>query len=226
MHIVRTFGQRLHRKTVAYLFSVDLFFIAATAVTGVFAAIGMMETIPAILNIGRDWSAPETFNYLKWLAIASVFLLAYLRQGKSIYAVLSAIFLILMLDDSLEVHEQVGTLASVALVQHEGYRDIAQIVYWLILAASFLFLLRQTLPRTSRAVREQLTPMLVPFAGLAFFGVFVDFLHSFAEVGSVGAGLFILIEDGAELLLISCLLAYAVNQFAFAAAEAKQTDDI
>jgi hypothetical protein len=223
--MLNTFCRGLHRRTAAYLFAIDFFFIAATAVTGLLAAMNYLDTIPPLLNIGRDWSIPETFNYLKWLAVAVIFFMAYLRHGHTIFVSLSGVFLVLMLDDSLQLHERFGRLLSTSLTGHDEYRNFAQMLFWAAMAIGFVLFLSRSFPRAPKDVQRSLVPLLVPFAGLVFFGVFVDFLHSFTEDGTIVAGIFILLEDGGELLMISSIAAYTVKQFALPIAAANRIGD-
>ena len=212
--MIDSFFRGVSKKTIVALFAVDLLFVVATAFTGALAVSGVLETIPALVNVGRDWSLPEAFNYLKWLVLALIFFFAYRQDGHPLLLSLASIFLLLMFDDSLQLHEQFGRFVSDNVDGQEGFHAYVQIGYWIILASGFLILLRSSYLKAPKPLKQAVAPMLVPFLGLVFFGVFLDFLHSaLTEDGTLSAGLLILLEDGGELFMISSLVAYAVNQW-------------
>lgn len=209
-----SFVQGLNTKTVFILCAIDLFFIIATGVSGFLAVIGLLETIPAPINVGRDWSIPETFNYVKWLGLALIFFFAFQRERHTLLLFFAVFFFLLMLDDSLQLHEQFGDMVSGSLYGHEGFKAYIQALYWTLIGIGFILIVIKAYRAAPPAVRQRILPMIVPFIGLMFFGVFVDFLHStISEEGTLLAGLLILLEDGGELLVISCLFAYAVNHW-------------
>lgn len=212
--LVGSFAQGVHKRTLFTLCAIDLFFVVATGLSGALAVIGLLETIPPLVNVGRDWSIPETLNYLKWFTLSLIFLFAFMRGRHTLLLFLAVFFFLLMLDDSLQLHEQFGDMVSGSLYGHEGYKAYVQALYWVLIGIGFIFIAMKAYRAAPTSVQQRVVPMIVPFVGLMFFGVFVDFLHStISEEGTLLAGLLILLEDGGELLMISCLLAYAVKQW-------------
>ena len=159
-----------------------------------------------------DSSFAEKFQYLKWLLIATLFLIISIKQSTFKYMAWALIFLYLLLDDSLEIHETFGAY----LVQNStsnapfGLRmqDIGELLVTAI-AGSILFSLLLWAYLKGNSVFKRITKeMLLLIAVLVFFGVGVDMLHQIFNAGKISNFLFEVVEDGGEMLIASIMLWY------------------
>ena len=159
-----------------------------------------------------DSSFAEKFQYLKWLLIATLFLIISIKQSTFKYMAWALIFLYLLLDDSLEIHETFGAY----LVQNStsnapfGLRmqDIGELLVTAI-AGSILFSLLLWAYIKGNSVFKKITKeMLLLIAVLVLFGVGVDMLHQMFNVGRISNFLFEIVEDGGEMFIASIMLWY------------------
>lgn len=159
----------------------------------------------------RDRSYSEVFQYIKEFWIACLFLLIALRTRAIIYVAWSLIFLYLLADDSLGLHESVGGLLVrfFEIPRAFGLRgqDFGELLVTAIAAGilfSFLFIAYYFASQVSRKNTHYLLALV---AGIGFFGVFVDMVH---QIVPWGKSLFGLIEDGGEMVIMSLVLGYCL----------------
>src|SRR3546814_18050596 len=61
-----------------------------------------------IFHVSTEGGIPELYNYAKILIILIVFCIFYHRTGQAVYMAAALITLILLSDDSMQVHERAG----------------------------------------------------------------------------------------------------------------------
>ncbi|RWP62738.1 MAG: hypothetical protein EOR08_13865 [Mesorhizobium sp.] len=158
--------------------------------------------LPARLNITRDGSLPEMFNYGQ-AALCALFLFGiWLRTREHMFLAWSLIFSFVTLDDATRFHERGGLLlaATFDLVSLPGMRarDTGEIITWssvaLGLLAPLLWSFWQSRPRQQALG----SVFLLLFACLVGFAVVVDMLHFLTGSKLVGYA-----EDGGEMLSIA-----------------------
>lgn len=203
-----------HKRLLVLLLSIDALLIGISAAIGVFIVLDVMSVWPDFWNIGMDWSAGEIFNYIKWLMISGIFALAFFHQRHAIFACLSVVFLLILADDSLQLHERSGSLR---LIDANGDRGLAQayseILFWCCLGLVCLGLILAAWRSTPAEVRSKLWTVLWLFAGVVASGVVVDFFHQFTGEKTVVSGVLLLLEDGGEMIFISLMLANIAKAF-------------
>lgn len=160
--------------------------------------------------ITRERSFGEMIQYAKFAILVVVLLTAPRRSGGSVaWAVL---FVALLVDDSLAVHERLGLrLADRLGLPAVGPllpRDLGELVVFAGAAVVWLVPLATVLWRGDQASRALTIALLPPLALLAVFGAGGDLVHSLARGQSFRyvAGL---VEDGGELVAVSVLVAVA-----------------
>lgn len=203
------------RTLVIWFVSVDLCFIVLNVIAGGLVEYRMLAEVPELLRITQDWSLPEDFNYLKWLIILlSLFWIA-LRDRWLPAALWALVFTMILLDDSLQVHENFGEWIALDLDLHPIFylfgSDLGEIMVFLGMALITLAMTAMLLTRFGPASCRMTTRYLAVLVALGVFGVGVDALHQIlahlTQDGVVTSGLegkaFGLIEDGGEMLIAS-----------------------
>lgn len=207
-------AQARDKPFLALLLFIDCSFIVIHVVLWCFGSLS------AELNVTRDNSAPEIFNYLKWtVCTLSCAFLFYSRRAL-LYGAWAVLFLYLYLDDSGQLHERYGSTATTAfdLAPAWGLRaqDFGELTVAVIMGTVlFLFLaiayFRADLKDGSRQFTKTLLPWLLL---LIFFGVVVDMVH--IQIGIFRLRwlymLFGVIEDGGEMIAASFLTAGCVRE--------------
>ncbi len=197
--------QTVDRQWLSLLLAADIAFMALHFYRKVHGAGS------GLLDISQDGGYAEMFQYLKefWIALLLA-RAAVLRRDRWLW-LWSMVFAYVLLDDAMEIHERAGNWLAAHGVVGAGLgakaKDLGQLLFFVGAAgicASAVVALRRFLPAPPMQVHNAL---LLLFAGLVFFGVAVDLLHSIvARLGVRGLGV---IEDGGEMLVMSLLAAYA-----------------
>lgn len=165
-----------------------------------------------LLNINQDQGYAEIYMYLKelWIIILLIFIMI---KTKTIgYSAWILLFLYILLDDSLEIHETLGgsLAASLGFPSFMGLRpqdfgelavssSVASVIFGLLL----LFYLIGT-----KAYKDISLNIFLLFLALVFFGVFIDMLNMMIQLGWEVDYIFAAIEDGGELMVMSLLVYY------------------
>lgn len=172
----------------------------------------------------KDRSYSEVFQYIKEFWIACLFLLVALRTNAMIYVAWALIFLYLLADDSLGLHESVGAglVRAFDIPRAFGLRgqDFGELLITAIAAGILFTFLFIAYYFASQSARQHTHYLLALVAGIGFFGVVVDMAHQLIPWGK---SLFGLIEDGGEMVIMSVVVAYCIA-LAFRCAPAGATN--
>ncbi len=166
------------------------------------------------LSVDTDGSAPEVFQYLKFMFITSGLLVLFTRHKAWTYGVWAGIFTFALLDDALRIHERLGgeAIGWFGLVPAFGLgaRDLGEFTVWgavgVVVFAALLFTYLRAAPGVKRFSRH----LFYRFAFLAFFGLGLDLAHSALLHTSVRG--VAVTEDGGEMLALSLIVAFVWSQ--------------
>jgi len=154
----------------------------------------------------KDWGYAETFQHAKELGIVLVFGLFVRRHPRLITLGWQVLFLYLLLDDALQIHERVGKFVAHRVhTAWESTDHVASAVFGLLIL-SLLGVGYYHAPAPLRKVSRHLLGLLFM---LALFGVALDAVYQ--GVGRVAPWLFrmgYVVEEAGELALISVLARY------------------
>ncbi len=163
-------------------------------------------------SIEFDRGVPEFFQYFKELAILILVFVSAVRLGMKGLFAWAALFLYILVDDAFSVHEVLGRrLAEIFefAPDHLKPRDVGELLVSVVAGGVLLTAIGLSYLLGCARFRSITHDLLLMFATLAFFGVFVDLLHSAIKLGSVFSHVLALIEDGGEMLVMSLILIYA-----------------
>ncbi|NMH59110.1 hypothetical protein [Alteromonas ponticola] len=182
----------------------------------VFIALHILQKLhflnhPAFL-LTTDGGYAEVYQYLKEGLIAALFLWAATQTRSLIFFAWSALFCFLLLDDSLQFHENAGEqlahLFSFTASFNMQPRDLAQPFAIALFVAPLLLFLTFSYAKANAEQRMMSNWMLLLLAGIGFFGVAVDMMHA---ATTWGFGLFALIEESGEMAVMSGTLVFVVH---------------
>jgi hypothetical protein len=199
----------LEKKSTKFLFLlliVDLVFIL---VHGVYK---MNLVSNPLFSIERDFGYAEVYQYIKEFWIVVLLFIVAIKRSRIIYFAWSSLFIYLLLDDSLQIHENFGGY----LVNYFDFQPMfhlrAQDFGELSVSMLFGFLLFTFIGTSylfSDTISKQISKYLfILVVSLAFFGVLVDMLHIAIPWGKSIWGL---IEDGGEMLIMSIIVWYVFD---------------
>jgi hypothetical protein len=205
----RVAGYFLARPLLLILLVVDFILIA------IHVWLWSRGNLPLEFHLGRQVSYAERFQYLKWLASTLLCAFAFAHRRDALYLAWAALFLYLLLDDSLEIHEALGPVIAEVLERGPAYglrgKDFGEITVSLGAAALLLGFIAFCYRRSRDDSARVLTLVLLPWlAVLALCGIGVDVAKrtmrvSYDEKWAVmTAGV---VEDGGEMIAASFLTA-------------------
>lgn len=165
-----------------------------------------------MLSLTRDRGHPEFYQYTKefWIVIL---LLSILKKTRVIgYSVWILLFLYLLLDDALQIHETFGGYIATrfGFTPSLGLRaqDFGELAVSTMAAAFLVTALILPYMRGDPEFRQVTRHLVLIMLALAFFGVFVDMLHFVVPGGGILSALLAVVEDGGEMVVMSLIVWY------------------
>ena len=164
-----------------------------------------------------DLGYAEFYQYMKEYWIVILLLIIAYKRKKLIYFSWSLIFLYVLLDDSLKLHERIGVTISELLefqplfgLRAQDFGELSVSILFGTVLFSFLALLYFKSKVEAKKISNNL---LVLFFSLVFFGVLIDMIGMiFHGEGSLFRHLLnhliIIIEDGGEMFVMSVIVWY------------------
>ncbi|MET0070218.1 MAG: hypothetical protein ABW096_09250 [Candidatus Thiodiazotropha sp.] len=165
-----------------------------------------------LFSINRDLGYAEVYQYIKEFWILVMLFVLAIKSRRIIYFTWSVLFLYLLLDDSLQLHENIGSFLANFYDLQPVFRLRAQDLGELVVFASVGFLLLGFIAGaylySDDTGKEISRHLFLLFVFLAFFGGLVDMLHIAV---SFGKPVFALIEDGGEMIIMSIIVWYVFD---------------
>jgi hypothetical protein len=167
-------------------------------------------------SLEADNGLPEAFQYVKQFWVALCMAAMFRRARQVVYIGWMVVFTFLLLDDAFQIHEHIGQWlgAQYSLPVAFGLRpdDIGELLFASLIGGITTVLIGVGFWRgdaDARIVSRDMVIMVIVLAGL---GVGVDILHVITYFKAPLLAQFLLIlEDGGEMLVVSCMVAYMVN---------------
>ena len=179
----------------------------------VFIILHILNLYTGLLNnrlylLTRDRGYAEYFQYTKELWIAVMFLILAIKKKQGIFYVFSLLFIYLLIDDSFEIHENLGRV--IAKIFHfqpwMGLRavDFGELIVSGLFGLLFLTALILVFTLSDTITRRVALYMAIFLVVLAFFGVVMDMVA--VMVGHRGTTRMLeIIEEGGEMLVMSVI---------------------
>lgn len=172
------------------------------------------------LSLAEDGGLPEIFGYVQIAATVLLLMAMARRTGRAMYAALGGVFLVILADDALMIHENLGDVIATGLhlpwlagLRPQDFGELATDGgLFLVLGALFVYGIR-------RSDRDDIDVALL-FAAIvgviAFFGIVVDMLlvEVYYGLSRRFGRLLIVLEDGGELIGMTLALIVAVTLYA------------
>ena len=163
-------------------------------------------------SIAMDLGYAEVYQYIKEYWIVLLLFIMAIKRTHIIYFAWSTLFMYLLLDDSLQIHERLGGYLVNYFELQPGFNLRAQDIGELsvsILFGSLLFLFIGGSYLFSDNVAKQISKHLfILVLSVAFFGVLVDMLNTVIPWGKYTVEF---TEDAGEMLIMSIIVWYVFN---------------
>lgn len=165
-----------------------------------------------LFSLEEDGGYPERYQYAKTFSIVVLLIMVSAKAKVIGYGAWAVLFLYLLLDDALSIHESFGLHVATNLDFSPAFglraRDFGELVVTAIAATLLLTPLAAFYWRGSNAFKIVSKCLFLLLVALAFFGIFVDMLHVAIQQGWKVSFLLGALEDGGEMVVISVMVAY------------------
>lgn len=168
-----------------------------------------------LLLLSEDRGYGEVWGYAKALAATAGLLALCWRSRAPVFAALAFTLAVIVLDDSLMIHEVFGHRLSKALAFEPAFglqpQDFGELTVWAMLGIVVVAVLAVGFRFSDRRARATSTVFFGLLAALVFFAVGTDMLNIALHDAFPGAyRLWPLVEEGGELVTLSLICAAAV----------------
>ena len=190
-----------NRKLILALIVIDILFLILHI-----ARLGIGWPAHNAFNIGVDWGYAEIYQYAKEFYIASALILIASQRRRATFVVWSVFFSFLLLDDSLQFHERLGTGIGRSLDIESFFGLDGHVVGEILASAAFgiVFLIPilslTFLSRKNRIGDWEHASLFFLTICLVFFGVAIDALKNYVPNLEF---IFDVVEDGGEMIVLS-----------------------
>lgn len=168
-----------------------------------------------LLNIEKDAGYSEIYQYLKYFWGSLLFFVIAVKTRTVPPTAWAFVFLFLLADDALGIHEQIGGLiaSNLHFIPPWGLRtrDLGEVIYALCAALLLSIPLGLAYLQGDRRFRRSSQHLLQLVMLLACFGVLVDLLHMLVQTGWRLQFVLAVMEDGGEMVAVSALLIYTLT---------------
>lgn len=165
-------------------------------------------------NIGHDRGVAEFFQYLKYIWVMLLLVLIAVRYRQLAFLVWCPVFVYLLLDDAVKIHETVGGMLAANInaepVMGLRLQDYGELIVSFCAAVFVLTPVAVAMLKGSSEFRKASLDLGFLIGLLAFFGIVVDMLHVALPTGRVSYFVLGTVEDGGEMLAGSLMVAYAL----------------
>lgn len=216
LNIFQSFTLNQTAKKMLWLFlAADCAFILMHVVIVIYSrVIDTSFSLDTPMSLEFDHGYSEIFQYIKEYWIALILLFVAVRTTSVLCLSWAGLFFYMLLDDAGEIRARFANFVTLQynLPTVLGVRsvDLVELLVSVFVGLSFLVLIAASYRFSSafaRSLSKQLTILLLT---LAAFGVVADTLHSILIHTSLNQ-LFVVIEDGGEMLVMSLITCYAFS---------------
>jgi hypothetical protein len=210
-HLIREIDSPLWRGLIILL-AIDIVFVAIHLVHDIYI-FSYNAGVPMLAkrwNIDTDRSYAEIFGYAKLIGINAAVYSTYKLSNNRLYLIFLGLFIYILLDDSLLIHERLGSMLADAS-DWVWHRDVGQLAVWIVVGVLLLAVAMLGLARSSGENLSNGVLLLGAVAALGFFAVGVDLIHAIVRSASRIADLLLTaIEELGEQLMLSLTVGLAI----------------
>lgn len=201
-------GNKFDLQLLRNLWIADILLLAFYLALGILVVFGAIPSIPDAFSIGSDWSVPETFNYAKWIVVIGFLLMIFAQRKLSWTLSLACCFMIVLADDALQFHEQLGRLIGQFWSYTSDVGGLSQLLAFSMIGIPVLGTLATAWLLAGPTDRNKVAHLVGLVAAIAVIAVGLDFIHDALDLNRIGYSLFLLPEEGGEMLLTSAIVSY------------------
>jgi len=163
-------------------------------------------------SVEKDRSFSEWYQHLKESSIVALLIYHSFKIKKIDYLPWGLLFLYVLLDDALMVHEKLGghldNAFALPVFLSLREQDMGELIVSAFFGSVLMALIFLRFFWCEVRVKHHYIDLLVLFSALVLFGIGVDMVHMIVSSGTEVWGL---IEDGGELIVMSLIVFYIAS---------------
>ena len=199
-------SKNYHTLLLILLLSADFVFIAVHCLN-IYGVIGRNN----LYSIVNENGYSEIFQYLKEFWVFIIMFHLFIKKKSISFLIWSLLFLYILLDDSLTIHETLGEYLAKYFDLKPRFKlrgeDYGELIVSFIVGGCFIVALILAYLKSKTNIQKISQHLFTFLLVLAFFGIFLDMIHVFYNDNhKLG-----LLEDGGEMLVMSFIMAYTFN---------------
>lgn len=167
-----------------------------------------------LFSLQTDGGYSEIFQYIKEYWIALLFSFLAWKKKSLLYSVWSSLFVYLLLDDALRVHEIAGWMVSeqlnIPVLFNLRPGDLGEIIVSLVIGSVFLGAIVGTYRWSDRTAKKASKILILLLFALAMVGIVADLIHMLARQTLIGA-ISGIVEDGGEMIVMSAIASFVLE---------------
>lgn len=168
------------------------------------------------ISLEAEGGPAEIFQYLKEFSVMVCMVLAFVATRRAVYISWVLVFTFLLADDSMQIHESVGTWLGerYSFAAPYGLRpqDVGELLFAAIIGLVMLALVGGAVWGGTKQCRRVSRDLGILIVSLGLVGILLDVVHVVAYYGrSLLAQFLLVIEDGGEMIVMSAMTAYAFH---------------
>jgi hypothetical protein len=200
------------RTLLLILLAIDVTFILANVLAVIAHDAGLLQDVPIWLKVTEDREPPEDFNYIKWAVIALALFWLAIRDRWLAPALWGIVFVLILLDDSLQIHETLGAAISGWLAIPDDAllygHDFGEVIVFGVMGLVALVIALFLVTRRDALSRLLNNRYILVILALGFCGVGFDAIHSVVQhvtgtsaLATLVQQVFGMLEDGGEMVI-------------------------
>jgi len=159
-------------------------------------------------SLAKDRGYAEVFQYIKEYWIGLLFLYLAIKRRNFLYLSWSLLFGYLLLDDSFQIHEKlgskVGSYFEFSPMLGLRAQDFGELIVSASFGSGFLGLIGLTYYFSDSSIKRTCRCLLVMLLVLVFFGIVMDMVDIMVK-SPVWSPILGTVEDGGEMLIMSVI---------------------
>jgi hypothetical protein len=194
-----------------------LFLCLATDAGFIFVHIIHWQTSLAnshLFSIEEDRGYAEIFQYIKEYWTVLLLGLTAIQKRSLLYLNWASLFIYLLLDDALDIHEKVGSSISTTFAFYDlfGVRaiDWGELIVSASVGMFFLGWIAASYRFGDSKFRRASQGLILLMLTLVLFGVVIDLVHGVLNFTKISS-LIGLVEDGGEMLVMSAIVCFVFD---------------
>lgn len=187
----------------------------------VFILIHVLYKLDVVINplfsIKRDFGYAERYQYIKEFSIVLLLIILAIQSSRIVYLAWTSLFMYLLLDDSLRIHERIGSYLVDYFELQPAFNlralDFGEFGVTVLFGSLLFLFIGYAYLYSSKEEKKMSKHLFILVLALAFCGVIVDTFHRILPIGSIpyANSIRVLIEDGGEMFSISLIVVYVYN---------------